>query len=81
MSGRYRFRTSMRMRLPLALGFLAPKGRRDCGNHDWYLARSEPFSEWRCYHCEAGVTHTVPWGERELAARRLEAEAIRRVYR
>ncbi|MGO9976883.1 MAG: hypothetical protein ACLP01_29610 [Solirubrobacteraceae bacterium] len=52
--------------------FLVPKGRRDCGNHEWY--RSE-LSTWRCYHCEVGVTHEMPWNEREFMARELEARA------
>ena len=30
---------------------VAAKGRRDCGNHDWYRQHDD---FWRCYHCEVG---------------------------
>jgi hypothetical protein len=52
--GRYRWRTAARRHLPpflLNLG-IAAKGRRDCGDHDWYRATDD---ESRCYHCELGV--------------------------
>lgn len=51
-TGRYRWRTALRTRLPRWAVGLAPKGRKDCGDHDWY--RSDPDT-WRCYHCRAGV--------------------------
>jgi hypothetical protein len=50
--GRYRWRTSLRRRLPARLGFLAPKGTRDCGDHDWYNADDNVE---HCYHCVVGV--------------------------
>ena len=54
--GRYRWRTRARGWLPRQLAMLIPKGRADCGAHDWY--RSEA-STWRCYHCEVGVTRNA----------------------
>lgn len=51
-----------------------PKGRCDCGEHEWYKAAEQT---WRCYYCEQGVTHEVPWDERELGARQLEADAMK----
>jgi hypothetical protein len=71
--GKYRLRTARRERLPEPLTALAPKGRDDCGDHEWYKASP---GTWRCYHCTVGVTHEVPWNERELEARRLEAAAM-----
>ncbi len=49
------------------------KGRDDCGNHEWYNAAERT---WLCYHCQPGITHEVPWDERELEARRHEAQAM-----
>lgn len=52
--GRYRWRTEARRHLPrflIDLG-IARKGRRDCGNHDWYRSTDD---EQRCYHCEPGA--------------------------
>jgi hypothetical protein len=72
-SGKYRFRTALRENLPESLAVRIPKGHRDCGDHEWYKAAE---STWRCYHCEVGLTHTVPWDARELAARQLEAGAM-----
>lgn len=72
MAGKYRLRTALRRHLPYRLTWLAPKGR-DCGDHDWYRSEEET---WRCYHCTV-VTHEMPWTESELAARELEAEAMR----
>jgi len=69
-AGKYRLRTA----LPEGLTLLAPKGHRDCGNHEWYTA--EP-GIWRCYHCTVGLTREIPWDERETAARGLEADAMR----
>jgi len=60
--GRYRLRTWLRGRLPVALARLVPKGRRDCGAHEWYRADNET---WRCYHCQAGVSKTSPWTREE----------------
>ena len=71
--GKYRYRTALRENLPERLAALIPKARHDCGNHEWYLA--EPH-KWRCYHCVVGITHRIPWDERELAARRLEGQAM-----
>jgi hypothetical protein len=58
MRGRYRIRTWLRGRLPGPVTWLAPKGRGDCGHHEWYCSDERT---WRCYHCEAGVTHESPW--------------------
>ncbi len=59
---RYRFRTWLRGLLPSALARLVPKGRRDCGAHEWYRAGRDV---WRCYHCEPGITHVSPWTSEE----------------
>ena len=44
----------MRRHLPWLLTDrgVAPKGRRDCGDHAWYRATD---AEDRCYHCTVGV--------------------------
>lgn len=55
-SGKYRWRTALRARLPWALTGLVPKGSHDCGNHEWYR-EDEHLA--LCYHCEVG--------ERQLA--------------
>jgi hypothetical protein len=57
--GRYRWRTRLRGRLPwfiVDLGVTA-KGRRDCGDHEWYNhdGRVE-----RCYHCRVGERSRKP---------------------
>lgn len=54
MRARYRWRTRVRRRLP---GFLvdlgvAGKGRKACGDHDWYKATDD---EDHCYHCKVGI--------------------------
>jgi hypothetical protein len=51
---RYRWRTAIRRRLPWVLVNLnvAAKGRRDCGEHEWYKASED---EDLCYHCETGA--------------------------
>jgi len=51
--GRYRWRTRVRSRLPWFLldRGVAAKGRRDCGEHDWYNANGGVE---RCYHCALG---------------------------
>jgi len=72
-SGKYRLRTALRENLPERLAARIPKGRYDCGDHEWYKAGQQT---WRCYHCEPGFTDSVPWNEREIAARRLEAAAM-----
>jgi hypothetical protein len=72
--GKYRYRTALREYLPEHVASWIPKGREDCGEHEWYTADEET---WRCYHCEVGLTHHVPWDDRELAAREHEAEAMR----
>ncbi len=58
--GKYRIRTRLRGRLPRPLLWLAPKGRGDCGGHEWYRAEGEI---WRCYHCETGESHGSPLSE------------------
>jgi hypothetical protein len=60
--GRYRFRTWLRGRLPGTMAGLMPKGRRDCGAHEWYRADERT---WRCYHCQAGVATSAPWTREE----------------
>jgi hypothetical protein len=51
-NGRYRKRTELRGLLPRWLVWSAPKGRHDCGDHEWY--RSDASVD-RCYHCVVGV--------------------------
>jgi hypothetical protein len=60
--GRYRLRTWLRGRLPIALADRVPKGARDCGAHEWYRADEQ---SWRCYHCEPGVASSSPWTREE----------------
>jgi hypothetical protein len=55
--GKYRWRARVRERLPRRLGWLSPKGRVDCGNHDWY---NEDNRVERCYYCVAGVRDYSP---------------------
>jgi hypothetical protein len=51
--GRYRWRTSLRRRLPSFLvdRGIAGKGTTDCGDHDWYNADGLVEG---CYHCTVG---------------------------
>jgi hypothetical protein len=60
--GRYRLRTWLRGRLPVAVADLVPKGARDCGAHEFYRADEQT---WRCYHCEPAVTSSSPWTREE----------------
>ncbi|MFD0276846.1 hypothetical protein ACFVHB_23475 [Kitasatospora sp. NPDC127111] len=56
-TGRYRLRTRLRAHLPWFLvdRGVARKGRRDCGDHEWY---NHDGLVARCYHCEPGQR---PW--------------------
>jgi hypothetical protein len=54
---KYRLRTRIRQLLPFALMGLAPKGNKDCGDHDWYRSTDETYL---CYHCVVGVRHDRP---------------------
>lgn len=65
---RYRARTWLRGRLPAALVGLIPKGRHDCGAHEWYRADERT---WRCYHCEPGMATSSPWTREEQLQRTL----------
>lgn len=56
--GKYRTRTWLRMHLPGVLSDLFPKGRSNCGDHEWYRVDE---GTWRCAHCVVGETHEVPW--------------------
>src|ERR1700691_2024823 len=60
--GRYRLRTWLRGRLPVALADLVPKGARDGGAHESYRADQQT---WRCSHCEPGVASSSPWSSEE----------------
>jgi hypothetical protein len=60
--GRYRLRTWLRGRLPVALAGRVPKGARDCGDHEWYRVDEQT---WRCYHCEPAVSLSSPWSSEE----------------
>ena len=48
--------------MPGVLAELLPKGRRDCGAHEWYRANQDT---WRCYHCQPAVTQSSPWTREE----------------
>ncbi len=61
-AGKYRVRTWLRGRLPAALARHVPKGRHDCGNHEWYRSAEQT---WRCYHCEPAVSRSSPWTREE----------------
>ena len=50
--GKYRMRTWLRRHLPYLLADRIPKGRQDCGNHEWYRSKEDV---WECYHCVLGV--------------------------
>ena len=54
---RYRLRTRIRQFLPFALIAFVPKGRNDCGDHEWYRSAGETY---RCYHCVVGIRHGRP---------------------
>lgn len=60
--GRYRTRAWLRKRLPGALSRVVPKGRSDCGAHEWYRAGEQT---WRCYYCESANTRSSPWTREE----------------
>lgn len=66
--GKYRTRTWLRRHLPWTLAARIPKGKRDCGAHDWYWAGGDA---WECYRCRIGVMHESPWSELETIRRRL----------
>lgn len=70
MRGKYRIRTWVRQRLPWSLLWLAPRGKKDCGNHHW--CRWDDTT-WRCLHCDAGITHTSPWSPIDTAVGNLKA--------
>ena len=55
--GRYRWRTALRSRLPFVLIRLVPKGKHDCGNHEWYRSQLDLD---RCYHCQLGLRSSSP---------------------
>jgi hypothetical protein len=50
--GRHRWRTWLRVHLPMWATGLVPKGETDCGNHEWYRSDAQT---WRCYHCSVGI--------------------------
>jgi len=49
---KYRWRTRLRGRLPWSppVYLLVPKGRKDCGDHEWYNSDNRLES---CLHCVA----------------------------
>lgn len=54
---RYRLRTRIRRLLPFALIGLLPKGKKDCGDHEWYRSTHELYL---CYHCVVGIRRDRP---------------------
>ncbi len=61
-SGRYRGRAWLRERLPSVVSSVLPKGRGDCGAHQWYRADEQT---WRCYYCKPAITRSSPWTREE----------------
>ena len=55
--GKYRARTWLRGVLPSVLAYWIPKGKRDCGCHEWYR-RDDDWAD--CYHCEVGQRRLAP---------------------
>jgi len=55
--GRYRIRTWLRGLAPRPVAAMIPKGRHDCGRHEWY--RASEITD-RCYHCVVGEREHVP---------------------
>jgi hypothetical protein len=55
---RYRWRTALRSKLPWILvnRGVAAKGRKDCGEHEWY---NHDDAEDHCYHCTVGVRRPI----------------------
>ena len=70
MKGKYRFRTWLRMHTPWVISERIPKGRHDCGNHEWYPATD---GVWKCVHCEFGETRKNPWTPLEQLSIKLAA--------
>jgi hypothetical protein len=56
--GRYRMRTRLRRVLPFALIGLFPKGKKDCGEHEWYRSEGDTYL---CYHCVVGIHQGRPY--------------------
>ena len=54
---KYRLRTRIRKLLPFALIGLMPKGKKDCGDHEWYRSTNDTY---HCYHCAVGIRHGRP---------------------
>jgi len=54
---KYRMRTRLRTTLPFALIGLVPKGKKDCGAHEYYKSAEGLYL---CYHCTVGVGHERP---------------------
>lgn len=48
----YRLRTWLRIHSPYLLSDRIAKGRKDCGDHEWYFSGDGVD---RCYHCLVGV--------------------------
>jgi hypothetical protein len=56
-TGKYRWRTWLRIHVPGLLARRIGKGVEDCGAHEWYNA--DDVTE-RCYHCAVGSRPRVP---------------------
>ncbi|GLW33651.1 hypothetical protein Areg01_65890 [Actinoplanes regularis] len=54
---KYRLRTNIRKHVPFFMIDLFPKGKKDCGDHEWYRSAEDLYL---CYHCEVGVRHDEP---------------------
>jgi hypothetical protein len=54
---KYRTRTKIRQHLPFVLIGLLPKGKKDCGDHEWYRSADDIYL---CYHCVVGIRHGRP---------------------
>lgn len=72
---RYRLRTELRGSLPWALARMVPKGRRDCGAHEWH--RADEHTD-RCYHCSVAERPHVD-GE-STSTSRSDTQAARQAH-
>lgn len=56
--GRYRWRTRARLGLPRWFAILLPRGKKDCGSHEFYTDRRGIV---RCFHCRTADHPNRQW--------------------
>ncbi|HEX3692251.1 MAG TPA: hypothetical protein VHU13_02805 [Solirubrobacteraceae bacterium] len=54
--------------MPGVIAEWVPKGRSDCGAHEWYRSDEQT---WRCYYCQPAATDSSPWTREEQLQRTL----------